>query len=441
MSGTLSSLNTALTALQYQRNALDVAASNIANATTDGYTRRRVTGETIGATATPALWSRQGLTGEGVQATSIQRMNDAILDARARREHASQSYLDLRASALARVETGIGEPSDQGVAAALTSFRTSWSDVKNNPSSEAARSQVIAKAETLIGAISAQVSNIDGEMADQQTRLEQTVTEVNTVAEQLAATNRNVVSATLNGVDTTALLDQRDQLAMKLAELSGGTVTVHDNGVADVTVGDHELVTFDASNPLDAADLPTGLSGQLGAVQELLTTTLPAYRAGLGEVVTKLADQVNSLHGTGYDLDGAAGQPFFTYDPADPAGTLAVAITDPRKLAVAATGGDTGNYDGSIATLLAAANDGGTAYQSLVNGFGTKVASAQGLAATQQLLTSQVDGARDQISGVSLDEEMVGMLASQRAYEAAARVMTVVDSVLDTLINRTGRLS
>ncbi|MEI5675484.1 MULTISPECIES: flagellar hook-associated protein FlgK [unclassified Nocardioides] len=438
MSGSLSSLNTALTALQYQRSAMDVAASNVANATTDGYTRRRVNGETLGPSSTPALWSRQSQTGSGVKASNIERMTDVILDARARREHASQSYLDMRATSLARVEAGIGEPSDTGVAAAMSAFRTSWSDVKNNPSSEAARTQVVAKAQTLIGAISAQVANVNGEMADQQTRLESTVTEINNVSEQLAATNKNVVSATLNGVDTTALLDQRDQLAMKLAELSGGTVTIHQNGVADVSVGGHDLVTLDASNPLDPADLPTGLGGQLGAVQELLTTTLPAYKSGLDDVVTKLADQVNTLHGTGFDLDGTAGQPFFSYDAADPAGSLAVAITDPRKLAVSSTG--TGNLDGSIATQLAAADDGGTAYQSLVNNFGSQVNSAKGLAGTQRLLTSQVDGARDQVSGVSLDEEMVGMLASQRAYEAASRVMTVVDSVLDTLINRTGLL-
>ena len=49
-----------------------------------------------------------------------------------------------------------------------------------------------------------------------------------------------------------------------------------------------------------------------------------------------------------------------------------------------------------------------------------------------------MDAAREQLSGVSLDEEMVTMLQAQRAYEAAARVMTTVDSVLDTLINRTG---
>ena len=59
-------------------------------------------------------------------------------------------------------------------------------------------------------------------------------------------------------------------------------------------------------------------------------------------------------------------------------------------------------------------------------------------AANQQVLTSQVDGAREQLSGVDLDEEMVNMISAQRAYEAASRVMTTVDSMLDTLINRTG---
>jgi flagellar hook-associated protein 1 FlgK len=59
-------------------------------------------------------------------------------------------------------------------------------------------------------------------------------------------------------------------------------------------------------------------------------------------------------------------------------------------------------------------------------------------AANQQVLTSQVDGAREQLSGVDLDEEMVNMISAQRAYEAASRVMSTVDSLLDTLINRTG---
>lgn len=56
MSGSLSSLNSALTALRFNRVALDVASHNIANSTTEGYTRRRVVGEALGTSSVPALW-------------------------------------------------------------------------------------------------------------------------------------------------------------------------------------------------------------------------------------------------------------------------------------------------------------------------------------------------------------------------------------------------
>ena len=118
------------------------------------------------------------------------------------------------------------------------------------------------------------------------------------------------------------------------------------------------------------------------------------------------------------------------------AGSLSVAITDASKIAAAGTAG--GTLDGSIADSIGASGSTESAYQQLVTGFGTEVSSVKRQQTTQQMLTTQIDSARQQLSGVNLDEEMVSMLSSQRAYEAAARVMTTVDSVLDTLINRTG---
>ncbi len=47
---------------------------------------------------------------------------------------------------------------------------------------------------------------------------------------------------------------------------------------------------------------------------------------------------------------------------------------------------------------------------------------------------------REAISGVSSDEETADMLKYQKSYEAAARVMTVMDELLDTIINRMGRV-
>ena len=50
-------------------------------------------------------------------------------------------------------------------------------------------------------------------------------------------------------------------------------------------------------------------------------------------------------------------------------------------------------------------------------------------------VVAQVERLRDQVSGVSLDEESAQMLKYQRAYEANARFFTTINSVLDTLMN------
>ncbi|HEX7716332.1 MAG TPA: flagellar hook-associated protein FlgK [Marmoricola sp.] len=461
MAGTFSSLNSALTALRYNRVAMDVASGNIANAGTDGYARRRVEAESVGAPSRPAMWSRYDGAGEGVAVSGVGRMVDALLDVRARREHGNQSYLDVRQAVLERVETGIGEPGDNGVAAAIADFRAAWHDLANNPGSDAARAQVLGRAATLADAIRIQARNIDTESGDLRVRAVADVAEVNTVASDLAATNRSIAIANLNGTDAGVLLDKRDQLAMRLSELTGATTTQRPDGGFDVSVNgvplvtgqdagvlsiasgitatgasDGNPITFAVTDSSGTTTVPAGMTGDIGGVTDLLTTTLPAYSTGLGAVAKQLADEINTQHQAGYDAAGNPGQAFFGYNPADPAGTLSVALTAPGDVAASSLPG--GVLDAANATALASVTGAEDSYQRLVNGFGTEVASVKRLAANQQVLTSQVDGSREQLSGVSLDEEMVTMLSSQRAYEAASRVMTTVDSMLDTLINRTG---
>ena len=461
MSGTFSSLNSALTALRYNRVAMDVASGNIANVGTEGYARRRVNAAAVGAPAQPAMWSRYDGAGDGVAVSGVDRMVDALLDVRARREHGNQSYLDIRQTVLERVESGIGEPGDNGVAAAIADFRTGWHDLVNNPGSDAARAQVLGRAATLADALRVQSRNIDTESGDLRVRALADVAEVNTVASDLAATNKSIAIASLNGTDAGVLLDKRDQLAMRLSELTGATTTLRADGGFDVSVNGVALVTGQDAGTLQIASgitatgdsdgnpiayaivdgsgttaLPAGMTGEIGGVTDLLTTTLPAYTAGLDAVAQQLADEINTQHQAGYDAAGNPGQAFFSYDPAHPAASLAVALTAPDQVAASSIAG--GGLDAGNATALATATDVEDSYQRLINGFGTEVASVRRLAANQQVLTSQVDGSREQLSGVNLDEEMVTMLSSQRAYEAAARVMTTVDSVLDTLINRTG---
>ena len=79
-----------------------------------------------------------------------------------------------------------------------------------------------------------------------------------------------------------------------------------------------------------------------------------------------------------------------------------------------------------------------TAYNSLVAGLGTDNRTARNEANTQEALVDLLDRRRQSLSGVSLDEEATNLLRYQRAYEAAARVMTTYDEMLDKLINGTG---
>ncbi|MBS42948.1 MAG: flagellar hook-associated protein FlgK [Nocardioides sp.] len=465
MSGTLSSLNTALSAIRYNRVAMDVASNNVANVSTEGYTRRRVVGEAEGAPQVAALWSRYDGAGGGVRTGAIDRLSDSLIVARARTEHGSLAYLESRATSLARLESGVGEPGDSGVAAALADFRSAWQDVGNDPAGDAARTQVLTRAAALADAFHAQAANVEGEASMQRLTMQGLVSEVNTAAAELAETNRAIASARLDGVDVNDMLDTRDRLALNLAELTGGVATERTDGGVDVTVGGVALVTGRTAaqltiatgvNPDGTSDgLPVTLAvtsgsgasqvttpltstprGEVGASLDLLTTTLPAYAAGLDALVADFADTINTLHAGAYDLDGNPGATFFTYTPGSAASSLSLAVTDRRAVAVSAYPG--GVLDASVADALGTAGQAEHDYQSLVNGLGTEVASSRRLATTQSLLTAQVDSAHEQLAGVNLDEEMVSMLSAQRAYEAAARVMTVVDSVLDTLINRTG---
>lgn len=447
MTGTFSSFSTALSALRYHRVAMDVASSNIANSTNAGYVRRRAEAEATGAPDQLSMWSRFDGVGDGVRARDIIRLSDPLLDARSRREHGAQAYLDTRLESLTRVETGLGEPGDAGVSAAMAEFRNAWQDLESNPSSGAARSQVLATGRALAQALHEQAGHLADETGDQQAHLLDVVAETNAVARDLAEVNRSIVGAG-PGVDDGALRDQRDVLALRLSELTGGVTTVRPDGGIDVTVGGQPLVSGVTASTLSAVADPVTLTiggqpvtpatvgGELGGVSELLTTTLPGLRAGLDQVTAQLADSVNALHGTGYDQDGSAGTPFFSYDPADPAGSIGVAITDTRR--VAASGLPGGVLDVSVAAALGDLRVGDDAYERFVNGIGTEAASTKRLATNQRLLTAQVDGTREQLTGVNLDEETVNLVAAQRAYEAAARVMSTFDSMLDTLINRTG---
>jgi len=462
VTGTFSTLGIALSGLRYSQAVLDNASNNIANASTDGYVRRTVQGASV-TSGQVALWSTYDGHGDGVAVTSVDRMVDPLLDARVRSEHGNLSFLTTQQTVLSRVESGIGEPGDSGVSAALQKFNAAWQDLSNNPGTDASRQQVIGMGQSLAQAINSQVRNITGEESDQRLHLQSNVADINTAASGLAALNRNILDGQQSGLDVNNLEDQRDQLALKLANLAGGTVSVESNGMFDVSVGGASLVsgqdagtlaiatgvtasgdadgnpiTFRIDTASGSTPLTSALGGEAGGVADVLTNALPSYKAGLDQVAQQLADTVNAQHESGYDANGDPGTAFFSYDPSNPGATLSVAITDSSQVAASSIAGSA-NQDGGNADTISTSTQGvSDAYQRLVNGFGTQVAAINQQTSNQTTLTGSLDDSWEQQAGVNMDEETVNMVAAQRAYQAASRVLTTMDDMLDTLINHTG---
>jgi flagellar hook-associated protein 1 FlgK len=478
MSGTFSSFGSALSALRYNRVAMDTASNNVANANTPGYTRRMAVAQATGAPAVPALWSTWNGTSGGVEVGGIERMVDPLLSARSRTEHASLAFLDTRSASLVRLETTLNEPGENGVAAALSAFKAGWHDVANNPGDEAARSQLLGRAQTLVESINSQAAAVSTEWSDQRARLTSVVAETTQVADDLAKLNEALKAANNAGTDANTLLDQRDQLTLRLAQLTGAKTVINEDTTATVYFGGtlangQALVNGSTSTPLELAGAddmsgaesaplnltlsgvpmtqPNLVRGELGGTLKVLQEDLPGYLGKLDGFANELASSVNGVHTGAYDLDGSLGLDFFGLTEgatALKASTIAVSIKDPWHVAASAEGRLTGepipdprekfSLDGSKALQLGGEDMGGGTYRSLITDFGVQVASAKRLTTNQAVLTNQVDATWESLSGVNIDEEMVNLLAAQRAYEGASRVITTLDSVLDTLINRTG---
>ncbi len=450
MTGTFSSLSSALSALRYNRVAMDVASGNVANASTAGYTRRSVIGQATGAPVAPALWSRWDGAGSGVEASRVDRMVDPLLSSRARTEHSTSSFLSTRGTSLTRLETSLAEPGDNGIAAALDDVKAAWHDVANAPGDSASRSQLLSRAETLRSTIAAQGDAVSNEWSDQRSRIDALAQEVNQVTGQIADLNKGLRAANNAGTDASTLLDQRDVLTLRLAELTGAVTKVNDDTTVEVTLAGQSLVSGNTANQLavsgspdlaGAAGDPLAVSvdgtdvvltgGEVGAAQRLLITDLPGYQAKLDSFVAEMVTAVNDKHALGVDRNGAAGGPFWSGTTAS---TLTLAIGGPDQ--IAAADAVKGGLDNTNADAIGNLDMGSSTYRDMITAFGVTVSSAQQVSTTQDALTAQVDASREAVSGVNIDEEMVNLLAAQRGYEGAARVLTTMDSIIDTLINR-----
>ena len=448
MTSAFSGLTNALAALNVQRYGMEVTGQNIANANTPGYTRQRAELAAVGpVTGVAALYATQHPNGS-VTVSGTTRLNDPMIDVRARTEHGDNGYRQTTADVLSSAETLFDEPSNHGVAEQLNDFWNSWAAVANNPGDLAARNVVLQKAAGLASSLNQSSANLGRLTQSVAQDAAAATVEINTAAAALADLNGEIAVATASGTNTNALADQRDSLLLKLADLTGAQTTILADGTATVSVGGQSLVSSTTANTVSLSPsyqilvggTPAGpAGGSLQALADSLTTALPGYAAQLDAVAAALASTVNASQASGYDLAGNPGGPLFA---GSTAATLSVAVTNPATLAASGTPG--GNLDGSAAlglSQLGSSNSGAdAAYRYLVGTLATDVQRAVQQAAVQQAVTNSVDELAQSSAGVSFDEETTNLLTYQRAYEASSRVLTTVDEILDTLISHTGRV-
>jgi flagellar hook-associated protein 1 FlgK len=451
------------TALLTQQQAINVTGHNIANVNTPGYSRQRVDIET-----NEPYSSQPGQMGTGVKAVEIQRIYDRFLGAQINDENQDLGNWEAQKGVLERVEVIFDEVSGYGLNQAMSEFWTAWQELANNPSDYAVRAVLLAKSETMTTTFNNTYSNLTQIQKDIDTSIMGTTQEINSIAERIAGLNEKIALIEVGGQNANDHRDSRDLLLKELSlmididsfEDSDGKVTVLAAGGKplvenisswnlstqhDVDSDFQDIVWTDSDG--NQVVVTSGISGgKLKGWLEVRDVTIPDYLSRLDDLAEGIITEVNGLHQGGFGLDGVDERDFFTAVTLTSALDMAVhqdIVVDVNKIAAAGSDGGVGDNSNAIeiANLQNALKmDSDTAtfdgyYNSLVSDVGSSVQTAKVNFEHQTLMITQLDNYRESISGVSLDEEMVNLIKFQQAYNAAAKLISVADELLDRVIN------
>lgn len=432
---TFMGLQTALRGLLAEQEAIDTAGHNIANANTPGFSRQQAVLSGTSPLVIPDASMNNGSgaqLGTGVDVTAISRIRDQFLDIQYRAQNTSLGDATQRSTAMDQVQLAFAEPSDHGLASQVGAFWSAWSDLANAPESPAARQALVDQAQTMtqtFNAIRGQLTTVASQAGQQYATLTGATGTVQSYANQIAQLNGEISQAQLVGQSPNDLMDRRDQLLDQLSQLGSVSVSDPGNGLLVVKFGDAASPLVNGTNVTWPQSLTSATGGQLGALLTLTGTgagSVASYSAALDNVAGQLISSVNALH---------TATPFFS---GTDAATIAVAVT-PNQVQTTTTG-QPGANDVAVAIANLRGGPADQAYAALVAQIGSDVGAVKANEASAQTLTAAVNNRRQSVSGVSLDEEMTNLITFQRGYQASARTLTTVDELLDTLINRTGKV-
>lgn len=193
-------------------------------------------------------------------------------------------------------------------------------------------------------------------------------------------------------------------------------------------------------------------SGEIAGLWEVRAIIIPDYVEKMNRLMVRFTDAFNQQHQKGYDLNGEQGKDFFgvsseAQNDVIKARYLEVVIANPNELAASATiDGIPGNGDNAWQIVglrnIGLLNEGNASLdefvRSTIGSLGIQSQEAGRMVDNQNLLVIQIENQRQSVSGVSLDEEITNLIKYQHAYGAAARMVTVVDEMLELIVSRLG---
>jgi len=449
-----SSLSIALRALLADQGAMSVVSNNIANVNTPGYSR-----EVPVFQEDPPVAYGNLLFGTGVDLSTIQAVRDNVLQLRLNQEAQSQGKLDTFNTGMTQIQVLFNEPAGAGLQGLISQFFSSFQQLSADPTNLGLRQSVISNAESLAAGFRQTAAALNTQQKSADQGVVQTVGQINQITSQIAALNEQISAPSVSDQNANSLVDQRNLLVNQLSQLVDvQSITADGTSLTLTTSNGTALVVGGISFPLttqtnsgtgfqhifaQGVDITSSITGgNLAGDLQLRDEEIPALQNSLDTLASGLANNVNTQHLAGFDLSGVAGTNFFV-PPAGVAGAalnLQVAITDPTKVAASADGtpGDNTNAT-ALANLQNQNIIGGQTpinfYSGLIFQVGNDTANSSAQLSAEKLLIQQLQDQQNAVSGVSLDQEAANLVQFQTAFNAAARVASIVASLFQTTIN------
>lgn len=452
--------------LSNSQTALQTVSHNIANKSTEGYSRQRV--ELV--TNDPVISGRLQI-GMGARASQVTRVNNPWLEKQIQRENTNLGNTEAKADSLARVEQIYNEQANKGLNQFMTDFFNAFRELSNTSESLASRTMVKEAAQSLVQ----DFKRVNGQLKDIQLDLDgqikTTMEEINQITKEIASLNEKIQLVEVQSIPANDERDRRDLLLKKLGEKIDISWAEGKDGMVTVTAGNTAiLVSGLSSRSLDASytderdrveifyrTSDTGSlfniteqikGGRIGGALEIRDHLIEDHLKAIDTMAYTLAMEVNKAHIEGYDRYGKNGILFFEMPQSLKGAAEALEVNESIKLdsgKIAAAARNDSPGDNTIANIISSLQyqkimeEGNSSlddyYNAQVGQIGTIAQRAIKTHENQKNILDQLTQIRESISGVSLDEEATKMIEMQKAYDASARLIRTADEMFDTVLN------